>query len=182
MKNWCLLLAVLLLTISCNQKDPKREKASLETKIENQVEIVPVNDKVKVYDYNELEREFFLPTTNKTYVINFWATWCKPCIKELPAFEKLNANYKEANVEVVLVSLDFPEKIENGVIPFMEKNNLQSKVVLLDDPDANTWIPKVSPEWSGAIPATVIIRDGKRHFFERTFTYETLEKEIKTVL
>ena len=114
--------------------------------------------------------------------MNFWATWCKPCVKELPAFEQLRENYSDKNVKVVLASLDFPDKVESQVLPFIKNKNLQSEVVLLDDPDGNTWIPNVSPDWSGAIPATIFLQNGKRKFFEQSFTYESLEKEVQTFI
>lgn len=94
----------------------------------------------------------------------------------------MRKNYKESGVEVILVSLDFPEKLESHVIPFIEKHKLQSKVVLLDDVNSNRWIPLVSEEWSGAIPATIIYNKNQRKFYERTFTYEELITELNTLL
>ena len=70
-------------------------------------------------------------------ILNFWATWCAPCIKELPYFEVLD---RREDVEVLLVSLDFPKHKESRLLPFIKKNKLQSKVVLLDDADENYWI------------------------------------------
>jgi len=134
-----------------------------------------------VVDFSEFESNYLKATTDSTYVINFWATWCKPCIKELPAFEQVNATYAKDKVKVVLVSLDFPENIKKAVVPFIEKQDLQSDIVLLDDTNANEWIPKVSEEWTGAIPATVIIKGNKQKFYERSFTYEELETEIKSI-
>ncbi|MDR6967804.1 thiol-disulfide isomerase/thioredoxin [Flavobacterium arsenatis] len=132
---------------------------------------------VKSYDYNSLE--YFLKKDNDTtYVINFWATWCVPCVEELPSFEKLNAEYRDKKVKVILVSLDISKQIESRLIPFMQKKKLQSKVVLLNDPDANAWIEKVDKNWSGAIPATIIYKKQNRKFYERSFTYEELEKEV----
>ena len=115
-------------------------------------------------------------------VIDFWATWCKPCIKELPYFETAAEKYADKNVKVLLVSMDFPRLLEKQVIPFIEKNNIKSPVVLLDDTGANEWIPKVDESWSGAIPATVIYNAKERKFYERSFTLEDLEKEINTFL
>ncbi|WP_026705902.1 TlpA family protein disulfide reductase [Flavobacterium soli] len=133
---------------------------------------------VKSYDYNGLE--YFLKQDNDTtYVVNFWATWCMPCIEELPYFEKLNAEYKDQKVKVILVSLDMSKQVESRLIPFMQKKKLQSKVLLLNDPDANAWIERVDQSWSGAIPATVIYKKQNRKFYERSFTYEELEKEVK---
>ena len=90
---------------------------------------------------------------NKTYVVNFWATWCAPCIKELPYFEELNNN---KNIEVILVSLDFPKHKEKRLLPFIKKRQLSSRVILLDDDDENFWINDISSTWSGALPATLI--------------------------
>jgi len=80
------------------------------------------------------------------------------------------------------VSLDFPNQIEKRVIPFIEKNNLKGKVVLMADPDQNTWIPRVSKEWSGAIPATVIYIKNARMFYEQSFTYDQLETALNKIL
>lgn len=132
------------------------------------------------YDFSGLE--YFLHRNDgTTYVVNFWATWCVPCIEELPAFEKLNTEYKDRNVKVLLVSLDMVKMVETRLLPFIKNKALQSQVLYLRDPDADSWIPKVDPAWTGAIPATVIYKDGKRVFYERSFTYEELEKEVKKI-
>ncbi len=134
--------------------------------------------KVNSYDFNGLK--YFLEQSNDTtYVVNFWATWCLPCIEELPHFEKLNAQNKDKKVKVILVSLDMAKQAESRLIPFIQKRKLASKVLLLHDPDANAWIEKVDKSWSGAIPATVIYKKDKRKFFEQSFTYEDLEKEVQ---
>ena len=74
--------------------------------------------------------------------------------------------------------MDFPGKIENNVIPFIIKNKVTPKVIVLDDPDQNSWIPKVSEDWLGSIPATVIYKNDKKAFYEQSFTYEELNKEL----
>ena len=83
---------------------------------------------------------------------------------------------------MILVSLDFPKMIESRVIPFIKNKNLQAEVVVLNDPDANSWIEKVAKEWSGAIPATIIYKNEKRKFYEQSFTEEELETEIKSFI
>jgi thiol-disulfide isomerase/thioredoxin len=117
-----------------------------------------------------------------TYIVNFWATWCAPCVKELPHFEELYANYKAQNVELLLVSLDFPHQYESKLKPFMTKHDIQGKVLCLDDEAMNVWIPKVNETWDGGLPATLIYNKDKRAFFYRTFTYDELETELKHFL
>lgn len=132
---------------------------------------------VSAYNYAGLEH-FLKKETDTTYVVNFWATWCTPCIAELPSFEKLNTQFKNKKVKVLLVSLDMSKLVEDRLIPFIQKKKLKSEVILLHDPDANAWIEKIDPSWSGAIPATLIYNKDERKFYERSFTYEELQKEV----
>lgn len=133
---------------------------------------------IKVYDFEEFE-PLLKQNNDTTYVINFWATWCIPCIKELPAFEKANTEYKSQNFKMILVSLDFGKDVIKRVDDFRNTRQLTAEVILLDDPDANTWIPKIDKDWSGAIPATVIYRNDKWQFYGHSFTYEELKIEIE---
>lgn len=139
------------------------------------------NKEITVVNFDEFEH-WLKKENDSIYVINFWATWCAPCVKEIPAFEEVNAMYKNQKVKVLLVSLDFPNQLQNRVVPFIEKNNMQSQVILLNDPDANRWIGKVSEQWSGAIPATVIYSAGFRGFYEREFEFEDLQEIIEPLL
>ena len=124
-----------------------------------------------------------LSTSGDTvYVVNFWATWCVPCVKELPEFEKLNEVYGDKKVKVLLVSLDNPRHMNSRVIPFIEQHNLKSEIVLLDDPRSNRWIPEVDESWSGAIPATVFFTKDSRSFYERAFAYDELENIVQSKL
>lgn len=132
---------------------------------------------VKAYDYAGLE--YYLKQKNDTtYVVNFWATWCVPCVEELPNFEKINANYKKNKVKVILVSLDMAKMIDTKLLPFIKEKQIKSDVLLLRDPDADSWISKVDSTWSGAIPATLIYNAEMRKFYEKSFTYDELEKEV----
>lgn len=133
---------------------------------------------IKAYNFEGIDH-LLQQQNDTTYLVNFWATWCMPCVEELPYFEKVTTDYKNQKVKVILVSLDMPKQVESRLIPFVQRKKIQSQVVLLDDPDANSWIPKVADEWSGAIPATVIYRNGQRKFYEKSFTYEELQTEIK---
>jgi thiol-disulfide isomerase/thioredoxin len=131
----------------------------------------------------ELEK-LLNPESDTTYVINFWATWCKPCIKELPHFDALEESFPGSRLKVILVSLDFRRQYETVLLPYVSKNKVKSQVLLIDEPDYNSWIDKVDPSWSGAIPATLIVnkKSGIRKFYEREFTRDEINETVKTLL
>ncbi|GAB2768753.1 hypothetical protein GCM10027275_09230 [Rhabdobacter roseus] len=118
--------------------------------------------------------------SDTTYIINFWATWCRPCVAELPHFEEVQANFAHQKVRVLLVSMDFAKDIEDRVVPFIERHNIKSTVWLLNETDANRWIERVDSTWSGALPATLILNParGRRSFYEKPLDYETLAREL----
>ena len=118
--------------------------------------------------------------SDTTYVINFWATWCRPCVQELPSFEALTAKAINKKVKVILVSMDFKSQLNLRLIPFVKEKRLKSRVVLLNEPDYNSWIDKVDKSWSGGIPATLVINNStKQHeFYEKEFTDEELDKVL----
>lgn len=169
MKKYLLVL-VLLVIFSC--KNETKDNLGVTSN-----EIDPVYPELKVVDYYGL-KPLLHKDDGKIYVINFWATWCAPCIKELPYFEKLNKEYSNKNVEVILISLDFPKKYESVLKPFIKKHDLKSEVYAFDDTNSNYWIPQVYSYWSGAIPATLIYNNKDRKFYEQSFNYEELENEV----
>ena len=124
---------------------------------------------IEIYNnFDDLEY-IFEYSNDTTYLINFWATWCGPCVKEMPYIESLKEEYASEDFEIILVSLDFKKQIQSRLIPYLNKNNIQSKVVLLLDDKANDWIDKVDKNWTGAIPITLIYNKSKRLFFETEF-------------
>jgi len=139
-------------------------------------------DSIEIVDFNGFYSKIDLSSSEKTYVINFWATWCAPCIKELPYFENVNKEFKDKNVEVILVSLDFPSQLESKLKPYLKKNKIKSQVILLDDSKFNTWVPKVFEKWDGGIPATLIVNSTNYNFYPKTFDEEELFTEIRKVL
>ncbi len=116
-----------------------------------------------------------------TYVVNFWATWCSPCVKEIGYFEELHRQIKSENVKVILVSLDFPRQVESRVIPFLREKEITAEVLLMTDLDYNSWIDRVDPNWSGAIPATIIYNREKRVFLEQELTRDELFNHVKQI-
>lgn len=167
MRNLVFLLFAL--SLSCNEK----VKESFPVINGNSQSFVTVNF--------EGYEDYLESLDTEVAVVNFWATWCKPCVKELPYFEQIGSDYADRDVKVILVSLDFPDQIER-LQQFIESKKIESTVVWLDDGRANEWIPKVDQNWSGAIPATIIYTKDKRKFYEQSFTYQELEKELKGFL
>jgi thiol-disulfide isomerase/thioredoxin len=131
-----------------------------------------------VLSFNDFEPHLHF-SNDTTYLVNFWATWCTPCVTELPAFEQIREEYSKEKLKVILVSLDFPGQIESRLLPFLEQNGIRSEVLVLNDPDANRWIDRVDPSWSGAIPATLIYNRKSRLFHEGTYSYEELKQIVE---
>ncbi len=132
----------------------------------------------RVLAFNDFEPHLHFHN-DTTYLVNFWASWCSPCVEELPAFERIGEEYGHLKVKVLLVSLDFPKQIESKLVPFLEQNQIQSEVLVLNDPDANKWIDRVDPSWSGSLPATLIYHKSDRTFREGAYNYEELKSIVE---
>lgn len=134
--------------------------------------------KVKIEDLQKLIEN----KSSKVQVINFWATWCAPCIKELPLFEQVNATRSDVKVNLVSIDLDLdPDPVK--VYRFIDRKKLKSTIYILDERDPNTWIDKIDKSWSGAIPATLVVNtgNGKRKFVEKELKEGDLEEIINSV-
>jgi len=133
----------------------------------------------KVVGLSELEKVMSDPSKD-IKVINFWATWCGPCIKELPFFEKLSNERKD--IAVTLVSVDYVTEVnESKINKFIARKKLTAPVLILDEP--NKYVEAIEPGWSGAIPATIVIntKTGKRKFVEKELQEGDLEKLLDEV-
>jgi thiol-disulfide isomerase/thioredoxin len=139
-----------------------------------QAQNIPIIKQAELYD-------LLAKQDDTLRVVNFWATWCGPCVQELPHFEKLQRNHHDKPLKVVLVSLDFPSQLQKRVVPFVKKRKLTSTVLLLDGGDPNQWIDRVEPRWSGSIPATLFLYKGKRLFYEGQLTEADLYKYVQQI-
>ena len=132
----------------------------------------------RVLAFDDFEPHLHLQN-DTTYLVNFWASWCTPCVNELPAFERIGEEYADQKVKIILVSLDFPGQIQSRLMPFLEQQDIRSEVLVLNDPDANRWIDKVDPSWTGSIPATLIYQGNHRTFREGVYSYEELKRIVE---
>ncbi|TRX58373.1 TlpA family protein disulfide reductase [Fulvivirga sp. M361] len=138
---------------------------------------VNAQESVEIIKFDRLE-SLINDKEGKVKIINFWATWCGPCVKELPHFEAAREEFS-GKVSVNLISLDFADQLSK-VNRFVQKKALKSDIYLLDEIDYNSWIDKVDKSWTGAIPATLIINEktGERKFVES----ELEEKELYSLI
>jgi thiol-disulfide isomerase/thioredoxin len=145
--------------------------------------MVQISLSAQVSEYDNFD-DFAIDHLNKdndtTYVVNFWATWCRPCVKELPLFDSLTKEFKNEPVKVVLVSLDFKGETVNQ---FIEKKNVLSEVVILTDGNSNRWINLIDPNWSGAIPYTLIWKGSDVGNFEKSYhNYQELRNDVLLII
>lgn len=144
-----------------------------------------LNASAQVQKIRITELEAIMQQSTGPVIVNMWATWCKPCIEEIPYFIEEAGRHKRDSIRLLLVSLDdeelFPEKLEKFVTG---RKFDKAEVFWLDETNADYFCPKVDPKWSGAIPATLFLnnRTGYRKFHEEQVSHEDLVKEIQKML
>ena len=137
--------------------------------IAQNIKKVKIKDVIKMAD-----------TSSVPLVVNFFATWCRPCVQELPWFENLVPNYKDKNVKLILVSLDYAEDYPKGIAAFAKKNGINSEIVWLDETDPNYFCPRIDKRWEGTIPVSLLVNN-KNHF--KFFANQQMpEKQLKQTL
>lgn len=137
--------------------------------------------RVEMLSFEQLE-PYLHKSSDTLYLVNFWATWCSPCREELPAIQAVEKKYRDNKLKVLLVSLDFPKQLESRLKPFIRENKINSRVILLNDPDQNKWIDKVDPSWSGELPFTLIYSKNTRSSYSKPLTYNELDSIINLKL
>lgn len=137
-----------------------------------------ISKETEVVNFTQLQKQAANKINDTLYVVNFWATWCKPCVMEMPYFEEAARKFSSEKVKIMYVSLN-SVKEKASVTFFIEAKKIQNRVLLLNDPNPNNWINKIDPSWTGAIPATVMYKNGKKVFFkEGGFTQEEINSTI----
>jgi thiol-disulfide isomerase/thioredoxin len=189
-----LLFSILILFISCAENAPDEQDASM---------ALPHSKNMPEQELSETEKQKLLEATgkeverlslmtfqnlinsnnkDKIYIYNFWATWCKPCVEEMPYFELLQNAYPD-KIEVVFVSLDDPNKIKEQVLPFIREKKITAEIVLIEK-FGDAEIQAISENWDGTIPATLFVNQqkGVRDFRQQEFTFGELKAVISPYL
>ena len=135
----------------------------------------------QVVNLEQLQK-LYIKDNDTTYVLNFWATWCSPCVEEMPFVDGLTQDFKDKKVKVILACMDDPEDIDTLVMPYLIKQKIQSQVVIFSEPKPNHWIPIFNKDWTGAIPATLIRngKTGREEFYQRKFGKGELNKIVES--
>jgi thiol-disulfide isomerase/thioredoxin len=139
----------------------------------------PTVQKIKITDLQD-----YIAHSNHPLIVNFWATFCVPCNKEIPYFQSTVARFRDQGVELILVSLDLPDYYPGKISDFARKQGYTAKILWLSETDADYFCPKVDPHWSGGIPASLFV-DNKTHyrrFFDRQLTEPQVDPEIKKMV
>jgi thiol-disulfide isomerase/thioredoxin len=116
--------------------------------------------KVKISDVKKM-----IDTSQSPLIVNFWASWCKPCVEEIPWFEKIVSENKNSGIKLLLVSLDFEDDYPKALTNFVKKKEYKSEVVWLNETDANYFCNVINKKWEGNIPASVFVNN-KKQFYE----------------
>lgn len=169
------ILGILFYSLALNAQTENKIKASN----------TPVQSKtVPVLKYEAVDK-LFNKHDDKLYVVNFWATWCSPCVEELPEFMEVYHQFKSnPDFKMLLISLDSPKDLEKKVKPFLNENSIEPDVYILDDVKRmNYWILAVNRSWTGSIPATAFYKNGKQlYFHEGQMTQAELRSLVEKYL
>ncbi len=141
------------------------------------------SQEIKKWQITDVEA-YMKDTANKVVVISFWATFCKPCVAEIPSFIGITNKYKQQNVSLLLVSLDLPSFYPNKIASFARKQGYKANIVWLNETNADYFCPRIDKSWSGSIPGTLFLntKTGYRKFFEEEIEAADFEKELKLAL
>lgn len=169
-KKYTLLVLAILFLAAC-KSGAKKETLTFTNLKEN-----AENTSIKKVDFSQLE-PYLNIKDDKIRIINFWASWCKPCLEELPIFEEVYNEYQKSgkNVEVLLVNLDYEDEVVEKVLPILKERKIKFPVVLFDDPDLEEQFFKINGAWFGDLPATLIYKNDKQLFLNNPLNLEQLK-------
>ena len=134
---------------------------------------------IPVVKIEELKSVYIQPN-DTTYIVNFFATWCGPCMQEMPVLNKFYEAHKNTNIKLIFVSLDNISAKKRLPVK-MKKLGIQAPVYLLNESTDFSWLDKIDKRWQGSIPATMAVNNKKniKAFFETPMESGQLEFYLK---
>ena len=141
---------------------------------------------IRIVDEDAL-RAVLTEARGDVVVLNFWATWCAPCVEELPHFARLVESYGERGLRVITVSFDDPETIESRVRPFVEERDYPFTYLVktpTNGDEYESFVNAIDPSWLGNVPATFIYdTSGQLHAVSHEpVTYSQLRGAVEPLL
>jgi peroxiredoxin len=124
-------------------------------------------------------KELVKNDTNKYRLINVWATWCGPCIAELPEFVTMHRMYRQRKFELITVSADEPDA-RSAALKVLQKNHVSAKNYLFNSDDRNALFDSIDKKWEGAVPYTVLVAPGGKIVYRNHAEIDPLK--IKSII
>ncbi len=139
-------------------------------------------DAQEIRKMNIDELENYIQTRSQPAVINFWATWCAPCIEEMPSFNKIVGQHKD--IELVFVSVDNEKAFPESIRLMVNKKKINATVIWLSETNADVFCPRIDKKWEGSIPASLFIdhKSSYRKFIESQLSPADLRRELRLML
>ena len=164
MFKYFVVLLFCISIISCQQ----------EKQIQTTVELIDSTVFQKILDENH----------DNILVVNVWATWCVPCVKEMPDLNRLANEYKDKKVKIISISIDYADEIESKIIPFIQKHKINFPVYVNNFENDEKFINYLNLEWSGAIPATFIYdkKGNQKKFLSGKHSFTDFKEAVELVL
>jgi len=144
----------------------------------------PAADAPVVHKWKLTDLEAYISKADHPLIVNFWATFCAPCNKEIPYFQSTVEKYKQQGVELILVSLDLPDYYPARIAKFAGEHGYRATLAWLNETDADYFCPRIDKSWTGGIPSSLFVNNKTHYhrFYDRQLTDQQVEPAIREMI